>query len=250
MICFACKSAKIVHVVVDGDMVCRACGVVQQAHVIDDTYWGNAKYNDATEECLPAPLPYSEPQHPLRKSLKEACFHLMNTENTLVTERTIHFVDILHGHGIKRKTAIATCFYLATKEANVGLNASIIYAYFQVPIWKEYNNVVAVLSPELRVGDAMCCESLRRMVYTCYDIDVKLQWKIIKAAESIRQKVHGIVGVNGKPSKLNACYIYIARKLIEPNMFCIEDHCKFFDVSVSTLNKHERMIQAALQESH
>lgn len=254
MSCFNCHGSKIVHVVADGDMVCTTCGVVQQSHVIDDTYWGNVKYHEDGE--ITAPPPCYERFNPLRETIKTTCIHLLNIEHAFIIERTLHLTDLLGAHsngvslrGDRRKGAIATCFYLASREAMIGLSADVIYAYFQVPIWKEYSNVVEVLASEFR-NDTVCCDSLRRLIYTCPLIDARLHWDLIKVAERIRQQVHHVVGTTGKPSKLNACYIYIARKVVEHGRFCIKSHCAHFEISTSTLHKHESIIQAALQANN
>lgn len=255
MSCFSCQSEKIVHIVADGDIVCTSCGVVQQGHVIDDTYWGNKKYTDNMD--YEHPKPTSEPPNPLMATLKEACLHLLNMENTFVIERTMYFIGAINSkdnsvvkRGDRKRAVLATCFYLATREAaNIGLHANVVYDYFGVPMWKEYTYVICML--DLKVEkDILFYDSLRRMVYDCPDIDINLQWRIIKMAETVREKVHGIVGSSGKPSKLNACYIYIAWKLIEPTKVCLQSFCAHFDISVSTLHKHELLIQTAFQTKH
>lgn len=252
MSCFDCSSTKLIHIIADGDIVCGSCGVIQESHVIDNTYRGNVTYNDETEVVYH--VSSCDDYHPLKKILQTASFHLLDTEHSLVIQRTIHYFDMVIARndgvttrGDRKKGALATCFYLATRQCQVGLSVDVIYSYFGVPTWKEYSNIVRVLGPELVVGTSTVCDSLRRMVYSCQDIDYKMQWDIIKVAEQIKDKVHHIVGLNGKPSKLNVCYIYIARKILEPNKVCIDKHCEQFGTSASTLQRHEKMIQAALQ---
>ncbi len=70
MVCFSCGSDKIVHVVADGDLVCVSCGTVQEGHVIDDTYWGNAKYCDEMEQ-MPCTYTIEEPFNPSKEIFKK-----------------------------------------------------------------------------------------------------------------------------------------------------------------------------------
>ena len=253
--CIECNSSKIVIYARDGDIVCTNCGLVQEERILDDTFYGNIKYDDMDEMHSYYCEVFEEENvnNQVLDIFKRASLNILGEEFQSIIDCALSlYTEYTKGSTLKRgqnKVAIyCTCFLYACQHHHAGVDAKAIYRYFEIPPWLEYSKIGPCLQQILDRTHAHqeTNDLLKRMVYTCGRFKNQEAWKIITIAKQLEDKVQCLRS-KVKTSKLNACLIYIACVVNGVEWASIETISQIYDVSITTLKKHELLIQSVLK---
>jgi hypothetical protein len=269
-ICNDCGSDKLVECVQDGDLVCSNCGLVKMGHLIDDTYKGNCCFDenggtmhDVFKECqenvaiqqMPNSYEYRKEHCSLKRS-GEFILGIDNSFDVNTTSWTL-FLGAMNKsckgkRGDKKQAVLAASMYCACKMHKRGIQAQIIYSYFNIPLWKDFTEICSNWSDVNGIREALISisegDALKRMIYDNSDIPDDKLWLVVKNAYVIKDKLNGSLDCMVKASKLNACLIYIACSIVGCKM-SKQNIKDIYGVTPVTLKKHETMIQLCLEKS-
>jgi transcription initiation factor TFIIIB Brf1 subunit/transcription initiation factor TFIIB len=252
-ICKSCHSSKLVICQRDGDIVCTGCGLVQEGHLIDDTVYGNTKYED-NENCSYYRKP-EQVQYTTNRGFKtlfgQASIYILGDEfDTVVVDACLLCEPVAKLHkGEHRNALYCVCFLLACKRKNIGVEARNVYAYFNVPMWSHYGKLSLEVNkhvsknakPKASDSDIL----LKRMVHNYLNLDKDSAWKVIQVACKIQQQVSCLAS-KVKTCKINACLVYISCKINKVESISMKQISQLYGVSVQTLQRHELLIQSVL----
>lgn len=245
-ICVECMGTRLVYDR-DGDFVCSECGLVKSSRVIDDApEW--RVFDDTDHHGVRAEVLVDEARIYRDKELVKIMFDLDDG----LRETCWDFFDRIDGslkHGDKKKAVMAACMYIASQQLARGYIIDGVRALFGVKttlFWDCYKKISHVLDIKMgkeRHGDTD--GMLRRMVHKL-DLEGEKAWGVMKAASLILEKC---VHHNVKTSKFYACIIYIACGLSHVQGVTMKEISMLYNTSISTLKKHEKMIQNTLKNT-
>lgn len=247
--CKSCQSDRLVICQRDGDIVCSKCGLVQEGHIVDDTLYGSASHAEIESRCFHYEVVNNHQNKKTKNIFSQASTEVLGDEfDNVVNDACAMYEPVAGCHRRNNKQALyCVCFILACQKNNTGVDVRNVYAHFQVPMWLHYGKLSLLVDKHrIKHYHNPSAISLRRMVYECCDLNKEQAWKVIQVASQLLERVSCLAS-KVKMSKLNACLIYIACKInmYEKNV-SLERVSQLFGVSVSTLKKHELLIQSAL----
>jgi transcription initiation factor TFIIIB Brf1 subunit/transcription initiation factor TFIIB len=276
--CEECRSDRIVECWSAGDMVCSDCGLVQYGGILDDRSvdygYQDVHYFDdnvgSTSTIVDARdckgfdvrklLKY---QHQCGRKTDTGTNTLgrelskMGLDNTIVATTAIDlFTRAIQDIGSKHiKTVVmAVSLYYSCKLHRYATTLAEICDAFSVSekrFWQHTTSVLESWKTQPNFKDIMVASSkediLTRMVYSVPGIPQEKIWNIVKVARNVQARVAGSSLQGLKPSKLNVTIIYIACCIsLGANVISKARLANGFNVSITTINKHETLIQSIL----
>lgn len=252
--CKSCQSDKIRVCQRDGDIVCTTCGLVQEGYLCDETLYGNTPFEDrATCSFSAELLPDDKQKKNVQRLFRQASLCILGDEfENIVADAYSLYETVAKRHrGEQKKALYCVCFILACKSNKSGTDPKHVYDYFGVPMWLHYSKLNLEIQTNqtskknaTRLNDAET--SIKRMVYDWLNIDNNYKWKIFKVACQLQHQVECLTS-KVRMSKLNACIIYISCKVNNVENMSIERIAELYNVTKSTLRKHELLIQSVLE---
>lgn len=262
--CVQCDTPD--HLIEDyrhGDLVCSKCGLVCQGCLLDDSAPAFA-FQYVASAPAPPPVPrlrFINRAHD-KAALKSAKFKAVLTESFHLDEDDVAINLALDLFGLCPRTnagTASTSTFYAFKAHKRGITLDAVRAAFNdantgdawddevIEAWK-------VRLPPARFKELMLATStddlLTRMVHQVpvSVIPEEKLWAVLRTA----RKLSELVGNTSlKPSKFNVTLIYVALKT---HGLCVPGTCealvKGFGVGVSTVKKHELVIQSALMHAN
>jgi transcription initiation factor TFIIIB Brf1 subunit/transcription initiation factor TFIIB len=249
--CKECRSINLVLCQRDGDIVCTSCGLVQEAHVIDDTLYGNTTYGNMESVTIH----YEKLQkykHNKNDLFSKASIYILGDEfDNIISEARALYSAISQLHkGRHNKALCCACFLYACKNFNAGVEPSKVYAFFDVRLWLHYSKlsflIEQVMNQKHNVNKVCNYTDLKRMVYECHLLNKQQACQVIHVATQLYNKIQCLTS-KVKTSKMNASLIYISCLINKYNDVSLEFVSKFYNVSIATLKKHETLIQTVLK---
>ena len=265
-VCKDCQSAKLVLCQSDGDIVCASCGLVQEAHVIDDTLYGNTKYDEG-ETCIThyEKLNTSHNNKLTNKKTKDnkelfskASVCVLGDEfYSLIDDACFLYSSVSHLYKERYNKALCcVCFLYACKKLNTEVEPCRVYGFFGVRMWMHYSKLSILIEHSINNGCNKSMTSkhnstannslLKRMIYECPHLNQQQAWNVINVATQLCEKIQCLIS-KVKMSKLNACLIYISCSINKYTCVSLAYVSKFYNVSIATLKKHEALIQSILK---
>jgi hypothetical protein len=259
-ICKDCHSAKLVLCHQDGDIVCTSCGLVQEAHVIDDTLYGNTTYDD-NDICITHYERLNTSQdikYTIKDMFNKASAHILGDEfYNIINDACALYTSVSQLHkGKHNKALCCACFLYACKNINTEVEPSKVYAFFGVRMWMHYSKYIILIEQSMKhssrqqgcaaQNSSMNNSMLKRMVYDCPHLNQQQAWNVITIATQLYEKIQCLTS-NVKMSKMNACLIYISCLINKYDDVSLQFVSKFYNVSIATLKKHEALVQNILK---
>lgn len=242
----------------NGDVVCTTCGLVKIERYIDDRpEWGS--YN-AYDMCRAALLIEEDHESDQVKEAKAFLQVIENDEPLVATciELYCIAIDKLRViHTKHKKNIMAICIYHASCHVQRGLIPEHVMAMMQVnsaDFWKESYNVSQTWTDlsyydSLMSAVASASSAYQRLVHILESVVWlgKRKWDVIKAANILFHRIQGthVIG-RVKQSKLHPTIIYIACMVCGIKVE-LRELCRCLNTSVTTVKKHEAMIQDVLR---
>lgn len=245
--CKGCAGQRLVICHRDGDIVCTSCGLVQEAHIVDDTMYGNACFAEEHEGLLDnhyEPLKDDKTHSAEWHIFSKASLSILGDDFQQIVEEAHQLFESVTKtcKGMHKKALYCVCFLNACRNQQTGVDATQVYRYFEVPTWQHYSKLCNLVKPSyVRDYD----KTIKRMVYECVKLEEKQMWQVIKIACHLQEKIM-CVSSKVKMSKMNACLIYVSAKINKIEWISMEYISKLYNVSLPTLKKHELLIQGVL----
>jgi transcription initiation factor TFIIIB Brf1 subunit/transcription initiation factor TFIIB len=277
--CEECRSDRIVECWSAGDMVCSNCGLVQYGGILDDrcTEYGyqDVNFDDNVGSTSTIVDARDCKGFDVRKLLKyqNQCgrktdtganafrqeLSKMGLDNTIVAATAIDlFARAIQDIGNKHtKTVVmaVSLYYSCKLHKNATTLAEICDAFSvsEKRFWQHSTSVLESWKTLTNFKDIMVASSqediLVRMIYSVPGIPQEHMWGVVKAARNLQTHVAGSAMQALKPSKLNSTIIYIACSIaLGPKIISKARLSQGFGVSMTTMNKHEKMIQSMLTD--
>lgn len=252
-ICKDCNSTKLVICRQDGDIVCTSCGLVQEAHVMDDTLYGNTTYDDK-DICTTHYEKLNTNQnikYTIKDMFNKASAHILGDEfSNIINDACALYTSVSQIHRVKQNKALCcACFLYACKKINTEVEPSKVYTFFGVRMWLHYSKLIILIEQSMKYGNKFSkanSSMLKRMVYDCPNLNQQQAWNVIKVATQLYEKIQCMTS-NVKMSKMNACLIYISCLINKYDDVTLQFVSKFYNVSIATLKKHESLVQNILK---
>lgn len=279
--CAECRSDRIVECWSAGDMVCSDCGLVQYGGILDDRSMDYG-YQDVHyfNENVGSTSTIVDARHckgfDVRKLLKyqNQCGYKTDTganafgrqlskmglDNTIVASSALNFftraIDDIGSKHIKVVVMAISLYYSCKLHKNATTLAEICDAFSvsEKRFWQHSTSVLESWKTLPNFKEIMVASSqediLVRMIYSVPGIPQEEIWNVVKVAHNVQARVAGSSLQTLKASKLNATIIYIACCMIL-GQGIISKAClsKGFNVSITTMNKHENLIQSILMSN-
>lgn len=255
--CEECDSIEIVLNVRQGEIVCTNCGLVKESRYLDDTYYGNQSFNNGEmDKCSPptieTPLTRRTPR--LLREVIGALIHV-DSPYTIVNMATDLYhtaIDKLGGdkRGTRKRAIIAAAVHVVCQVYNCGLNPLHIYAACGVQPWLDYSVITTTWKSVTGFQKWMMAvqnnDSITRMVHSNTHIPHESTKDVIKIVVQLREKVELYLKCRTKASKFHATLIFIACGIFGCPL-TPKDVQEAYGITPVTLNKHERLVQEALE---
>jgi hypothetical protein len=220
---------------------------VQEAHIIDDTLYGNAYFAEEEEGTLSShhePLMNDKKYSAQWMLFSKASLSILGDDFQQIVEEACRLYGTVAKtcKGMHRKALYCVCFLHACRNKHTGVDARQVYHFFEVPMWHHYSKLCQMINPtDVKDHD----KTIKRMVYECVDLEEKQIWKVIKIACHLQERV-ACVSSKVKMNKMNACLIYVSGRINKIDWMSMEYISKLYNVSIPTLRKHELLIQSVL----
>lgn len=257
----------------DGDIVCRACGLVKEAHYISEQpEWNMYGHDDdkhssqiRTEEYVDILIHKNKASHVFKEHL-----HMFDTSLISSLDDIYDLCKPLHEKHRRSKKIIfvAVCIYISAKMERRALKpddiCSLMNVHFDHNFWSVHGEVIAHIHKNRpRLFDKLHNVSTRQNkinmeisgnVHRLCDFSenafklVRNRHHLIRVANDIRTKAMTVAS-NSKSDKFDISVIYVACKALGYKI-STHDFTRCFDISKSTMEKHEKMIQHALKSLH
>jgi len=231
--CYHCNCFNLVWDWHDGDIVCTSCGTVNQERFIDD----NCFYKDYENHDYKEPKLVNKKVDNVVSTINTIFFNGMIDDTSRITDKIQNSNEI--DNNKISKADIVACVYdnekgLTSKELCINMNIK------PNKFWKSVKKDI--------IWEHRLLDIIKRLVYSCYDIDAKQHWTVIKCARNIIDRIKYSTELqNIKPDKFAISLIYVACQC-EKVMFNKKDFIKIFGISNETLKKHEHIIQTILEK--
>lgn len=254
-ICNDCGGCDMVYDWKNGDVVCKACGLVQYGTLFDDSVLYSAEVESYEHEHESNQLVF--PNKPWLKTttkdinpefvafnslIYEACYQdsqLASTAWTIFSE----FATTTGHKGRKRLALKAAAVYKASSQLNRGYTADFVIRLFGGDIDNK------LFFETVGAGDRAATESagiIKRAIYSVPQLKTETTWEAYRMAQGLFDRVHKNPLVSNKcqNKKLIAVIVCITVRVLCNGI----DISGNMGVSKSTLNKIEGLIQEALQQ--
>lgn len=241
--CTDCGTDKLVWDWANGDVVCTACGLVAEERFVDD----RIGFND--HDCY-APLHESVSKQVTKQTnlVNAALFNGMLDGADDISKAIDDFCRQGEQDGgvkereVSRKADIASGVYANTK----GFTAKELCTAMNVKprqLWKAVANHKVVNNTSNRTHDM-----LKRTIYECVDIPQGREWEVFKVARKFLEAMQDdrVSLQSIKPDKLVVSLMVIACGVVRLNIKK-KELCRKYGLSLDTLNKHEALLQKALE---
>ena len=220
--CKWCGSENLVWNWADGDVICRGCGTVVQAHLIDDQ----------------VPFKESASYDIERMPVNTRCMDRVRIVDAIEPELV---VNVAAGIASSKKEDVVAGVYGATKGYTVGDLCSRMKVKPK-RVWTALSKLGVEAGPLQRGMDI-----LKRIVYECELIESGRSWEVIKTARKMLEKVcetsvAAIQGVNME--KFARSLVVVATDVC--GICQRREVMKVLKVNATTLKKHETIIQSGL----
>ena len=226
----------------NGDVVCRACGLVAQERIIDDrdTYRNR-------EEFSPVEIEVSKKTIQQTNALNATLFNGMMEDATDMAKVIDEFCNreietssiLIKEEDVSKKAEIASCVYantkgIPTKDLCVAMNVK------PKQLWKAAvkHNVINTN----RTNDL-----LKRTVYECDEISAGREWEVLKVAKQFLTALNTTSATQSiKPERLVVSLMILACEVLKVGNINRATMCRKYGLSKDTLYRHEAMVQEAL----
>jgi transcription initiation factor TFIIIB Brf1 subunit/transcription initiation factor TFIIB len=273
-VCNDCGSHNIKLDWAAGDRVCTDCGLVKEAHCVDDrAEWRCFEMTDkATEnQCrvgtvvkdLDTPLSGTrigdkrlaalqfrcDPKEPpiVQEATRIVRFVLGMDE--AVAEETIKWLKTGRTSVPKKQAVIAVAIYIACDRLQRGIRLQHIIGALGVDqrsFWAVYSHY----HPQQQQQSHGCLyQQLVRTIHTLDWVPTTMTWTVLKVSRQLCEHIKKDPILSAKkPSKLVAALVYVACRIA--NIHCtIDNVCTSTGVSKPTIREHEKHIQRLLQST-
>jgi transcription initiation factor TFIIIB Brf1 subunit/transcription initiation factor TFIIB len=276
--CEECRSDRIVECWSAGDMVCSNCGLVQYGGILDDRSvdygYQDVHYFDDNVGSTSTIVDARDCKgFDVRKLLKyqHQCgrktdtganafrqeLSKMGLDNTIVATTAIDlFTRAIQDIGSKHiKTVVmAVSLYYSCKlhkNATTLVEICDAFSVSEKRFWQHSTSVLESWKSLPNFKHIMVASSkediLVRMVYSVPGIPQEKIWNIVNVARNVQARVADSSLQTLKASKLNCTIIYIACSIaLGPKSISKACLSNGFGVSITTINKHENLIQSIL----
>lgn len=247
-ICSDCGGSRVVWTR-DGDVVCTGCGLVLEAHYIDDRperrFFSGDGDDGGDDPCRTERL--IENVDPKEQAVKRMIDHILPSEDTPLKEETM---KQLKSHTRKEIHVVAACFYKASESLGRGFTAQQVCNMFGVntkAFWACFDK--SGCSRHMRSCEAPLAVC-KRMVA---GLEGSFEWFDRKHRQPVIKVMRQLLEVDGcgslKSSKFHASVLCIACKITGVPLV-LSDVSKMFDVSIKTIHKHEALLQEGLTKKN
>ena len=231
-VCNHCKSDRLVWDWANGDVVCSACGTINQEKFIDDRCY----YRD-----------YEDHDYKETKSINKNIDKVMSDVNAIFhngmiddTSKIAENVQIMYDTNTTKRISKADAV-AGVYACEKGLTAKELCTNMNVKSSKFWKSVKRDTVWESRLLDI-----IKRNVYGCNEIETKHHWALIKCSRKIIDIIKSSPEIqNIKPDRFAISLIYVACNC---EKICLnrKKFVKLFGMSLETLLRHEHIIQTIL----
>ena len=256
-ICSDCKADGRFVWTSDGDIVCTRCGLVKEGHVIsEEPEWRCFEDDDLVEKTR---VDFYDEDRDKKASVmyKEHLHHfeddvLMN----MVDEMFNPLPFVKPCKTTRRLVILGVCVYLASKILGRSYEPCQICRMMNIPFTNDFyvqqNQVLDYLQAyhQDRYGKVWTAirsnTMIKSIVHTLGAQCAIEEWRVIRVAEEMYNKVVVSFGHTGKTSTFSISVVYAACRALQIQNVCANDFVKVFNITKATLAKHEQYIQNAL----
>lgn len=243
-ICSDCRGTRMVWTR-DGDIVCTGCGLVAEAHVIDDRpEWRSFGDDDGLEDPCRADVLKEDisPQERAQRMLLEKS--LPNDDSLLIDTTIAKMVSAKGNH--KGIAMLAVCLYKASEQLRRGFTAQQVCNMLHVEsktFWGCFDDCYD------DKGHCRGSHSFAVCTRMIAGLEAKFEWFHDSHKPLVMKVLRQLLAIqlcaSVKSSKLLASIVIMSCRLAGVSIVA-RDACQLLGVSMKTLQKHEGLIQEAL----